>query len=75
MFKKIYRFFELIGYARAASALAQMGKIKEAKSLMLNYQKAKKTYNELSALNDKELKDIGISRSDITRISFGEKHA
>lgn len=38
-------------------------------------RKIQKTVNELSKLSNKELHDIGISRSDIYRIAAGGKHA
>ena len=70
MFKKIIALFETIGYARAASQLASQGYLQEAKELMIQRDKARKTYQELSALTDKELNDIGINRGDIHRISY-----
>lgn len=36
-------------------------------------ERIRNTYRELSALNDKELNDIGISRCDIPRIARGGK--
>jgi uncharacterized protein YjiS (DUF1127 family) len=39
------------------------------KSRLANWRRSKRTYNELSALSDRDLSDIGISRSDIPRIS------
>jgi hypothetical protein len=41
MWKKFQRFFTLVGYARAASALAQMGYYEEAKCIMLQRDKFK----------------------------------
>jgi len=37
MFKKIMRWFEIIGYARAAQELYRQGYYAEAKQLMLEY--------------------------------------
>ncbi|MDJ0948268.1 MAG: DUF1127 domain-containing protein [Alphaproteobacteria bacterium] len=36
------------------------------------YFKARRTYRELMDLDDRSLKDIGITRGDIRRIAFGE---
>ena len=70
MLKKLMAFFESVGYATAASRLAQMGRYEEAKQLMIHRARAQKTYKELSALSDRELSDIGINRGDIYRISY-----
>ena len=72
MFKKIIALFETIGYARAASHLAANGYLKEAKELLIQREKSRQTYKELSALSDKELNDIGINRGDIQRIAYNE---
>ena len=37
----------------------------------LQRRQARQTYNELSRLNDRELKDLGIGRSDIRSIANG----
>ena len=68
--RKLMAFFESVGYATAASRLANMGHIEEAKQLMLHRAKAKQTIKELRALSDKELNDIGIARYDIERIAY-----
>jgi uncharacterized protein YjiS (DUF1127 family) len=68
-FTKIYQHIELMGYAVAASRLANMGMIDQAKELMIQREKARKTIQELSALTDRELNDIGINRGDISRIA------
>ena len=73
--KKLVSVFETIGTARAAAQLSQMGYFEEAKALMLQNARAKQTYNELSKLSDKELRDIGISRGDIYTIAYNEKTA
>jgi uncharacterized protein YjiS (DUF1127 family) len=72
MFKRLMNWFEMVGYARAAQRLAQMGYLKEAKELMIQREASRQTYKELSALSDKELNDIGINRGDIYRIAFGK---
>lgn len=36
-----------------------------------NSRKFQATYNELNALSTRDLSDLGISRSDITRIAYG----
>lgn len=69
LYYKFVAYLEIIGYSRAASALAQRGMYAEAKALMLHSIKARKTIKELSALSDKELNDIGISRGDIWSIA------
>jgi len=71
-FKKIATWFEVIGTARAASQLANMGYFAEAKRLMLMNKKAKQTVAELSALSNKELSDIGINRGEIYSIAYGK---
>jgi uncharacterized protein YjiS (DUF1127 family) len=68
-FTKIYQHIELMGYAVAASRLANMGMIDQAKELMIQREKTRKTIQELSALTDRELNDIGINRGDISRIA------
>tara|TARA_Y100001978_G_scaffold162944_1_gene149557 strand:- start:436 stop:684 length:249 start_codon:yes stop_codon:yes gene_type:complete len=40
----------------------------------LQRRQARQTYNELSRLNDRELKDLGIGRSDIRSIANGNFH-
>lgn len=40
----------------------------------LRYREFERTYNELSALSDRELSDIGLSRSDLTRASWDAVH-
>jgi uncharacterized protein YjiS (DUF1127 family) len=72
MWKKLYSWFELLGYSRAAHQLALLGYYKEAKELMLQHAKAKQTIKELSALSDRELNDIGIARGEIHSIAFGQ---
>ena len=37
------------------------------------YFQARKDFNQLNAMTDKELADIGISRYDIGRITFGKQ--
>jgi len=71
MWKTIFAWFEVMGTARAASQLANMGHLAEAKALMLQNAKAKQTIKELSSLSDKDLNDIGISRGDIHSIAYG----
>lgn len=66
---RIYQHIEIMGYSVAASRLANMGMINEAKELMLHREKARQTIKELSALSDRELNDIGINRGDISRIA------
>lgn len=73
MWKKIMAWFELVGTTVAAQRLANMGYIEEAKNLMIQNAKAKATIKELSALTDKELNDIGISRGMIHSVAHGIK--
>lgn len=35
-----------------------------------SYQKMRATYNELSALSDRELSDIGLSRAQLRSVAF-----
>jgi uncharacterized protein YjiS (DUF1127 family) len=70
-FVKIFQHLEIMGYAVAASRLANMGMIEEAKQLILQREQAKKAHKELSRLTDRELNDIGINRGDIRRIAYG----
>ena len=42
---------------------------------MESSRKVKQTLKELSKLNDRELQDIGIGRSDIWRVAEETKHA
>lgn len=70
-FSKIFKHIEIMGYAIAASRLANMGMYEEAKNLMIQRDSARKAYKELSALTDRELNDIGITRGDIRRIAYG----
>lgn len=71
MFKKLVEWFEPMGYAIAASRLAQQGYTELAKRMMTEHHKlkelkeAKATVKELRSLSDRELDDIGISRYDI----------
>mgnify|MGYP003650786176 CR=1 FL=1 len=44
---------------------------KRAKQFM-KFRSSYRALKELSELNDKELRDIGINRYDIPRIAFGE---
>jgi uncharacterized protein YjiS (DUF1127 family) len=71
MWKKLIAWFEVLGTARAASQLANMGYLAEAKELMVQNAKAKQTIKELSALTDKELQDIGIARGEIRSVAYG----
>ena len=71
LYYRFVAYIEIMGYARAASALAQRGMYAEAKSLILQSAKARQTAKELSALSDAELRDIGISRGDIWSIANG----
>ena len=45
--------------------------IKKIFGLSLAHRRAEKTFNELSQLTDKDLKDIGICRGDIAHIAYG----
>jgi len=71
MFEKLVKWFEPMGYAIAASRLAQQGYAELAKKMMTEYHKlneireAKVAVKELRSLSDRELEDIGINRYDI----------
>lgn len=78
MWKKIQAWFVMVGMARASAELARQGYYNEAKNLMLEYSKVmleykkqQQTVKELSALTDRELNDIGISRGEIRSIAMG----
>ena len=70
MWKKLITWFEMVGCARAAQALASRGMYAEAKALMVEHAKAKATIEELSKLTDRELTDIGISRGEIRSVAY-----
>jgi len=70
--KKLVAWFEILGTARAAAAMANMGHHNEAKQLMLMNKVAKQTIKELNALSNRELQDIGISRGEIHSIAYGK---
>jgi len=43
--------------------------IKNVRSWLRRQERVRKTIHELSCLNDRELADIGVNRSDIYRIA------
>ena len=59
--QKIYKMIEAAQVARATSMVFQS---------MYKHKIYRETYNSLSKLTDKELKDIGIARGDIHSISM-----
>lgn len=59
--QKIYKMIEAAQIARATLMVVQR---------MHNHKVYRDTYNSLSKLTDKELKDIGIARGDIHSISM-----
>lgn len=59
--QKIYKTIEAAQLARATAMVFQR---------MYNHKIYRETYNDLSKLTDKELKDIGIARGDIHSISM-----
>ena len=59
--QKIYKMIEAAQIARATSMVFQS---------MYKHKIYRETYNSLSKLTDKELKDIGIARGDIHSISM-----
>jgi len=59
--RKIYNKIEAAQVARATSMVFQS---------MYKHKIYRETYNSLSKLTDKELKDIGIARGDIHSISM-----
>lgn len=58
---KIYKTIEAAQVARATALIRQR---------MYNHKIYRETYNSLSKLTDKELKDIGITRGDIHSIAM-----
>ena len=70
MLKKLFTWFEVVGYSRAAAELARQGLIEEARECMRQHKAAKETIKELNRLSDKELQDIGITRGEIHSIAY-----
>jgi uncharacterized protein YjiS (DUF1127 family) len=73
MWKKLLAHLEIFATSVAASRLANMGYLEEAKNLMIEKRKMEATIKELSALTDKELRDIGISRGEIRSVAAGHR--